>query len=414
MRGFRIEPGEIEAALAAQPGIRQAAVLLREDPPGERRLVAYVVPEAGSEPSVSDLRRALAQHLPDYMVPASFVLLAALPLNPHGKLDRARLPLPDAGNPPLGTAYVAPRGPVEEALATIWAEVLRVERVGAEDDFFELGGDSILSLQISMRAQQAGLAVSPRLLFRNPTLAGLVAAIATAGHPAPGLEPEAEPGPVPLTPIQRWFLAAQPADPHWFNQGVLLTTGRLATGRLAAALERIEARHDALRLRFASGPGGWSQTVTAPGGAPPLTVVDLSALPEERHAGAVTGACAGAQQGFDLSRGPLHRALLFDLGPDRPGRLFWAAHHLAVDGVSWRILLDELAASCAAAGLPPRTSSFSRWARRLAEHAGSALLRDELVWWRDQAWGEAPPLPVDLPEEGSGAAAPEPLRHPSP
>ncbi|HKV06813.1 MAG TPA: amino acid adenylation domain-containing protein [Thermoanaerobaculia bacterium] len=400
IRGFRIELGEIEAALVEQPGVGEAVVVSRQDG-SSPRLVAYVVPAGGEEASPDALREALLARLPAYMVPAAWVVLPALPLTANGKVDRRSLPAPEA--PATGAAQAAPQTPAEQTLAAIWAELLRVGQVGLHDNFFALGGDSILSIQICARAQKAGLRITPRLLFEHPTVAEL-AAVANSAGPV-----EAEQGlvggPVPLTPIQRWFFADDPAEPHHFNQAVLLETRRrLDPARLEAALGRLERHHDALRLRFDRGPDGWRQTGAPPASRAPLTVVDLAALPSPSWPRAIEAAAAQAQSSLDLERGPLHRALLLDLGPGERERLFWTIHHLAVDGVSWRFLLEDLNtlydgfAGGRSAGLPAKTTSFRSWAERLAGHAASPEIEAELPYWLGRPWNAAARLPLDRPE----------------
>ncbi|HYT39996.1 MAG TPA: amino acid adenylation domain-containing protein, partial [Acidimicrobiia bacterium] len=220
IRGFRIELGEVESALRQHPDVAEGVVIAREDEPGHKRLVAYLVPVGdGEAPDTPALRRFLAETLPDYMVPSAFVTLDALPLSPNGKLDRKALPAPDLGAGVAG-AYVAPRTEAEAVLAGIWAEVLGVDGVGVEDNFFELGGDSILSIQVVSRARRAGLALMPRDLFLHRTVASLAANVADAS------QQPAEQGPVtgaaPPTPIQHWFFEAQPEAPERFDQSVMI------------------------------------------------------------------------------------------------------------------------------------------------------------------------------------------------
>ncbi|RMF29114.1 MAG: amino acid adenylation domain-containing protein, partial [Chloroflexi bacterium] len=363
VRGFRIELGEIEVALRRHPRIQEAVVLAREDRPGEKRLVAYVVPPPhdGAAPTVSELRTFLQETLPDYMVPAAFVVLDAMPLTPSGKVDRRALPAPDQARPDLEGAYVAPRTREEEILAQIWAEVLGVERVGVHDNFFELGGDSILSIQVIARANQAGLRLTPRHLFQAPTVAGL-AALAGTGRAVEAEQGIVE-GPVPLTPIQHWFFERNLPNPHHWNQAVLLEVHRpLAPALLEQTIGHLLAHHDALRLRFrrrgeegtrrrgdeamrrrgdeamrerGDEAGAWEQVNAGLEDTVPLTWLDLSALPEPARRPAIEATAAQAQASLNLTYGPLLRALYFDLGPDVPDRLLLVIHHLAVDGVSW-------------------------------------------------------------------------------
>jgi amino acid adenylation domain-containing protein/non-ribosomal peptide synthase protein (TIGR01720 family) len=402
VRGFRIELGEIESTLAAHPRIREVLVTTWERSPGDRQLVAYAVP-AGDAPAAHELRAFLAERLPEHMVPAAFVLLPAFPLTPNGKLDRAALPHPDGARPELESAYRAPRNAVEEALAQLWAAVLGVERVGVEDSFFELGGDSILIIQVTARASQAGIRITPRQMFQHQT----VAALAAAATFAPAAEDEQGPveGPVPLTPIQRWFFAQDLPDPHHFNQVMLLEPREpLDAGVVEEAVARLLEHHDALRLRFERRDGGWRQWNAPPDSAVPFQTVDLSGLPDAERGAALEAAAAERQASLDLAAGPLVRAVLFQLGEGRQ-RLLVVAHHLVVDGVSWRVLVEDLETACRqlARGepvrLPPKTASFSRWAQRAARDAASPEVRAELPFWIDEAGAPRPPLPRD----GTGA-----------
>jgi len=257
VRGFRIELGEIEAVLAQHPAVKEAVVLAREDEPGHKRLVGYVVAD-GEPPSVSALREHLGRNLPDYMVPSAFVFLDALPLTPNGKVDRRALPAPSGERPELESEFVAARDEVERQLAEIWAEVLGLEKVGVHDNFFELGGDSILSIQVIARANQAGLRLSPRQLFQHPTVAGL-ASVAGRG-PAVQAEQGLVEGPVPLTPIQHWFFEQEIPNRHHWNQSLLLEVkGQLNGEALKQAVGALLRHHDALRLRFRHGPAGWDE-----------------------------------------------------------------------------------------------------------------------------------------------------------
>ncbi|HEV2733950.1 MAG TPA: amino acid adenylation domain-containing protein, partial [Longimicrobiaceae bacterium] len=360
VRGFRIEPGEIEAVLRAHAGER----------------------------------------LPEHMVPGAFVSLEALPLTVNGKLDLRALPAPEAGRSAVEGVYAAPESGAEEILARVWAEVLRLERVGIHDNFFQLGGDSILAIQVVSRAHRAGLRLSAKQLFQHQTVAAL-ARVAEVAAGAGGGEDTAA-GPVPPTPIQRWFFAQELPDPHHYNQAVLLAPREpLDPEHLRTALSALLERHGALRLRFARGPEGWSQRYGEGETELPLEAVDLSDLPEgEQDAGLETTA-AGRQAGLELENGPLLRAVHFCLGARRGERLLLVIHHLAVDGVSWRILLEELEtayrqlARGETVALPPRTTSFRRWAERLHAYARSEAPRAELPFWTRQARGTAP-LPVDF------------------
>jgi non-ribosomal peptide synthase protein (TIGR01720 family) len=399
IRGFRIEPGEVEAALLGHADVREAVVVVREDEPGQKRLVAYVVAEAGAELSGAELRERLSQRLPEHMVPGAFVALERLPLNANGKVDRRALPAPERG---AAEGYVEPRSEVEEVLSGIWAEVLRVERVGVHGNFFELGGDSILSIQVVSRARQRGLKLTPRQLFERPTIARLAEVVERVGAQSPEAAQEAVEGEAPLTPIQRRFFEEEFPARHHFNQALLLAPREaLEAGVLARAAQALEAHHDALRLRFRREGEVWKQSHAGVGRRTPLTVFDLSGLAEAERERAIEAASEQVQRSLDLARGPLLRMGWFHLGAGEAGRLLAVVHHLAVDGVSWRILLEDLESAYGqlsrgeAIRLPAKTTSWKAWAERLAEQARSEALAGEAAYWVGQAVREVARLPVD-------------------
>ncbi len=424
IRGFRVEPGEVEAALAADPEVAESVVVARTlsgNSLGDKQLVAYVVPRQGQGPEpgrrelwTGRLAERLRERLPGHLVPSLFVLLDALPLTPHGKVDRKTLPAIDAIAGDAGSA-AAPRNEREAALAAVWQGVLGLGRVGIHDNFFQIGGDSILSIQVVARARKAGLVLTPKQLFEHQTIAGL-AAIATLTATAEGIA-AADAGPVtgeaPLTPIQRAFFAETRPEPWRFNQALLFVSRAALDPRLlGAALDVLVDHHDALRLRFTREEEIWKQMHAPTGCGAPLVTADLSSLPAVRVSPAIESAVAELQGGFDLARGPLFLAALFRCaaGDDdrRRPRLLLAAHHLVVDGVSWRILLEDLETAYGQLtggerpGLSVRTTSFKSWAERLAAHARSPAVQAELGFWRSQDGGS--PLPIDFPGGGGGFA----------
>jgi amino acid adenylation domain-containing protein/non-ribosomal peptide synthase protein (TIGR01720 family) len=407
IRGFRIELGEVEAALRAHPGVADCAAVVREDEPGDRRLVAYVVGEADADA----LRAQLGETLPDYMVPGAFVRLDALPLTPNGKLDRGALPAPGY----QAQGYVAPRTPAEALLAEIWADVLRLDQVGVEDTFVELGGDSILSLMVVSRARREGLEITPGQMFEHPTIAELAAAAAAGGSgegedAGTRAEQGRVEGRVPLTPIQAWFAEQEQPVPAHYNQAVLLEVdASVADGVLERALEAVLDHHDALRLRFRRTEDGWEQWHGDAAGIA-LERVDLSALPAGERDGAQRAAAEARQAGLDLEHGPLGRAVLFDRGEE--GRvLLLVLHHFVVDGVSWRILREDLERACArlAAGeavdLGPKSTSYRQWAESLRAHAESDAARAEADHWLAQGADGVALLPVEGAGERTMAAS---------
>ncbi len=426
VRGFRIEPGEVESALLRHPQVRHAVVTAREDTPGLKRLVAYLVcqprePGSPPNPATAEWRSFLAPLLPEQMVPSAFVLLAALPLLPNGKLDRRSLPAPDLASLSARTTHRAARTPEEAMLCAIWREVLGVSEVGVDDNFFELGGDSILSIQIIARANRAGLRLTPRQLFEHQTVAGLAAVADTSRVVV--AEQGAVEGGVRLTPIQARFFSWVEVAPHHFNQTVMLEA-RAALDLVA--LERVVAalvgHHDALRLRFMRDEAGaWVAHNAAVEESRVVSLIDLSAVggqagskaSNEVGSGAggdvetrrrlLEAAAAQAQQSLFLSDGPLLRIVLFDGGNGLGVRLLLVIHHLVIDGVSWRILLDDLQRGYeqATTGDPidfdAKGTSWREWAER--QHAYVTTAVAETRYWEAEVSGERALLPRDF-EDG--------------
>ncbi|MCP4657237.1 MAG: amino acid adenylation domain-containing protein [bacterium] len=406
VRGFRIELGEIEAVLGGHPAVREVVVVARRDEATSgQRLVAYVV--SGESPTIGELRDVVKEKLPEFMVPSAFVFLDSMPLTPNGKVDRRALPAPEVSRPRLGTAFTAPTSPAEEELAKIWTELLGYgvpgrERVGVNDSFFELGGDSILSIQVVSRAREVGLRLTPRDLFRHPTIAELAAAATSV--PVPQVEQGPVTGRVPLMPIQRWFLDRDPAAPHHFNQALLLELREaLDPPRLAAALGVLMKHHDALRLRLHQEGSEWRQINAGVEVEVPWVRVDLAALADDGQRAALEEVAAAVQGSLHLSCGPLVRMALVDRGPERSGRLLWVVHHLAVDGVSWRVLLEDLERVYrqlergAGVALPAKTTSFRDWSEKLREYARSEAPAAELDGWLAAGAERVRSLPRDHP-----------------
>ncbi|MEU1805438.1 non-ribosomal peptide synthase/polyketide synthase [Streptomyces sp. NPDC019937] len=413
IRGFRIEPGEIEAALTRHPSVAEAVVALARD--GERKLLAaYLVPVRGEAvPEPEELRSLLGRELPDYMVPAVFITLDELPLTANDKVDRRRLPAPDWAAATAGAEYVAPRTDTERILAEIMGPLLGRERVGVEDNFFMLGGDSILSIQVASRARQAGLSVTPRELFRHPTIASLATVATATARPAADAGPVS--GEVPLTPIQHWFLRSGSPRPEHFNQSVLVELDRDPDPRaLRQALRALLVHHDALRMAYERRADGTVRQYCPPPdetGLDPLREVDLSGLAEPERRAAEEAAMAEANAGFALDSGPLLAARLLRPGQGLRPSLFLTVHHLVVDGVSWRVLLEDLetayrqALDGAPADLGARTTSVRDWSRRLTEHTTAGGFDAELPHWTAVAADCAAGIPVDGEAEGGNTVA---------
>ena len=403
LRGFRIEIGEIEVKLNAIGFVEEAVVVIRGED-REKRILAYVVVKDSREKSLirTDLKKILQEQLPEYMIPAAFVLLDQIPLTPSGKIDREALPEPDYQ---AEQTYSAPRTPAEKTLATIWEQVLRVPKVGIYDNFFEIGGDSILSIQISSRAKQAGLDVSTKALFTHPTIAAVAEhcqAIASVAIPQ-----EAISGEMPLLPVQAWFLAESKRPQH-YNQAVLLVAPEgFHRDDLRNMVHALYMRHDALRLRFLQDEQGWTAVHRPFNQAMVEASCMVETLPDDTAAGSafVTQRCNYWQARFDLTAGPLIRAVYFkssETGDPSGERVFIVLHHIVVDGVSWRILLADLeqAFRQGQAGqtvtLAQKTSSFKQWGEALAQWAKGKELQQQKEYWLNQTRLPVTELPVDM------------------
>ncbi|MBD2467741.1 non-ribosomal peptide synthetase [Nostoc sp. FACHB-145] len=399
IRGFRIELAEIEVVITQHPQVRDAVVIAREDKPGSKNLAAYVIPE-GTKPSSSELRSFLQEKLPDYMVPASFTIMEALPITPNGKVDRRALPVPEFEFND-STSLVAPRTDSEKILLQIWQDVLLLKQVCIHDNFFELGGDSIIGIQIIARANQAGLKLTPKQLFQHQTIAQLAAvAVKTTSQEA---EQGLVTGIVPLTPIQHWFFERNLPEPHHFNQSVLLEVPpNIKPELLEKALQKLLYHHDALRLRYVQQAAQWQQCSVVDYRLS-LVIADLSGLTPAEQTKAIESQADEIQRSLNLTDGPLLRVVLFNLGEFSPGRLLVVIHHLAVDGISWRILLEDLSQiykqldSGNSIQLPAKTTSFKDWAIRLHNYADDEELRTELDYWLNSMQFAVAPIPLDFP-----------------
>ncbi|WP_051898658.1 non-ribosomal peptide synthetase [Sciscionella sediminilitoris] len=373
LRGFRIELGEIEAVLGGHPEVRAATVVLRAaGPDGPARLVGYVVGDGEA-----DLRAHLARSLPEYMVPAAIMRLPELPLTANGKIDENALPAPEF----RGTG-TAPAGAREQAMTTAFAEVLGLDRVGVDDGFFDLGGDSILVIQLVARAREAGLVISPRDVFTAQDPRSLAALARTSEE---NREPEgAGIGALTPTPIMRWF--TELGEPSGFHQSMLLR-GPAGTdpARLTAALGVVLDRHDALRMRRTEA-GGYE--IPEPGSVEPAALMSTVSAEGRELRELVAEQSRAAADSLRLD-GPLLRAVWIDAGP-REGRLLLLAHHLLVDAVSWRILLPDLLAALEGRPLAPVRTSLRRWGKQLAVAAASPERLAELDGWREVLRGGDP------------------------
>ena len=406
VRGFRIELGEIESVLGGHPAVEQAVVIVREDRPGDKRLAAYLVPVDPEEaPTVGALRGYLKERLPEYMVPPIFIVLDAMPLTPNGKVDRRSLPAPDRNRPELGEEYVAPRNPTEAALVAIWSRVLEIERIGVNDDFFDLGGDSLMVIKVVSQANKAGLGVTTKQVFQNRTVAELAAVAGTSEILA---EQGAVTGDTPCTPAQLHFLELGHPNPGWHSLGTLLELETAVdVDAVEEAMRLMLVQHDNLRVRLAE-RAGRPAMVTAD--APPETGgvelhrIDLSGLDEAEQQVRIRDTVFDLTRSFDLANGPLFKGAYLDRGPGREKLVFLIAHFFAADVGSWHTLLDDFDTyyrALAAGKTPerqPKTTAARQWAERLAERAAGAAIREQLPFWLSEERRAATPLPKDHPE----------------
>ena len=420
VRGYRIEPGEIEAVLGEHPDVRDCAVVVRRDPPGDARLAAYVVPRPGAALAERSLREHAERSLPEPMRPSSYRLLASLPLTPNGKLDRAALPAPEAGPGDEGEGWAAPRDPLEGVLAGIWEEVLGRPRIGAHDDFFALGGHSLLATRVASRVRSVlAVEIPVRRVFEARTVAALARAVREeqeerlAAPPLPPLAPVPRDGDLPLSFAQQrlWFIAQlAPGSAAYNLAAAYRARGPLDAGALAVSLTELARRHEALRTVFARGADGPVQVIVG-ATALSLPAVDLSGLAPPGRPGQVAIEieteverlrAAEAARPFDLARGPLLRTALLSLGPEDHVVLF-TLHHIVGDGWSNGVLVHDLTALYEAcrqgrpSPLPPlpiQYADFAVWQRGwLAGPPGEA----QLAYWRAALAG-APPV-LDLPTD---------------
>ncbi|WUG89338.1 amino acid adenylation domain-containing protein [Streptomyces sp. NBC_00454] len=397
IRGFRIELGEIAAALSELDEVTQAAVIVREDGPGGKQLVGYATLRPGGSADSADLRRMLTDRLPEYMIPAAVVLVPDLPTTANGKLDRRALPAPDYGGLATGAAA---RNEVEEVLCRAFAEVLGLGTVGITDNFFDLGGDSIVAMRLISRARRQGLVLTVEEVFAHKTVEALAPHASAAEI---DIEDEVDPfGDVPATPIMQWLRGRGELIDRFGQFALIQTPVGVRADHLDTAVRALAGHHDVLRARLERSPSWRLHIPDGPLTVPPAGVVDVveaAGLDQEALAAAIAAHRESAAGRLRPDDGVMFQAVWFDAGSTRPGRLLLVLHHLVVDGVSWRILLDDLqtAYTAAAAGLPPELgapgTSLRSWAGRLEEEARSPERLAELAAWKDALALPAPLKP---------------------
>ena len=416
IRGFRIELSEVEDALGKINTIREVAVIAREDSPGVKRLVAYYVPVQGANPTITELRSELKQILPEYMIPSAFVPMDVLPVTANGKLDRRALPKPELDSE-TALKRVPPRTEKEIILVDIWKQVLNLDELGIRDNFFEVGGDSILSIQIISRTKLAGLHITTKQIFENQTIEELAAVASEVESPVLAEQGLVE-GEFPLSPIQHWFFDHRFVDEHHWNQSVLLDVKadkNFSFAELQVALHALVLQHDALRLRFERAEQGVRQYLSsAEDVTAHVSIQEIELQPDEADAKAITAHCDRIQASLNLMNGPLLAAGLFKL-PGGQRKLLLVLHHLVVDGVSWRILLEDFNAALEAAQkqqdvkLGYKTTSYKQWTQALIEGVELGHLNNEIDYWETVIEKEKPSLPIDYP--GGSATVAETVVH---
>jgi amino acid adenylation domain-containing protein/non-ribosomal peptide synthase protein (TIGR01720 family) len=400
IRGYRIELAEIEAALDTHPAVTQSVVVAREHRPGARQLIAYVVAD---EADAAALRAHAAAALPDYMVPAAVVVLDRLPLMSNGKLDRSALPAPDFTAQGGGRA---PENDTERTLRDLFADALGLpaEAVGTDDDFFTFGGDSIVAMQLVARARTGGLRVTPRQVFQHRTVAALAAVAVPLGTAERHAVHDDGTGTVPLIPIMRALLERGGPIAAYHQAALVQTPADLTEPGLLTVLKALADRHDMLRAQLVRKPE-WLLRVPAAQDTDVstwLTRADVRGADTDEVRAAISRHAETARAGLDPDAGAMVRAVWFDAGPGQPGRLLILVHHLVIDGVSWRVLLPDLATAWAAvrggraAELAPVELSFARWAKLLGARATDPAAEDELPWWTS-ARAEGAELPLARP-----------------
>lgn len=426
IRGVRIEPAEIEAALLEQDAIKEAVVIAADNPTGEKVLIAYLVAKSPEFVlSVDELGNNLLEKLPSSMLPSEFVWLKAMPLTTTGKIDRRALPtaarLGSENADPLAllektSEYVAPRTPTEIALAKMWAEVLRVEQVGIYQRFSELGGDSLIAAQLVARSRSLFQVPLPfRVLFRMQTIVE-VAKYLDEAQAAQKLKTQAAQtvdaatayGEVPFTHSQARFINHHFPSEHWWNISYIFKLDR-AYGNAAIfeqAIQHVFRHHDALRMQFVIDESGWKQFIAPPDVVQKsgFEVVDLSDRPIKEREIAIMEMAAQYQKSLNLREGPLMRVVLFNLGETKPYHLLIIIHHMVTDSVSYLITVQDIITACvqltqgSSVQLPPQTTPFKEWAEKIHAYAQSAEFKREQDYYLALPWDQAGPLPTDKPD----------------
>jgi amino acid adenylation domain-containing protein/non-ribosomal peptide synthase protein (TIGR01720 family) len=365
----------------------------------EKRLAAYYTTQKAI--SISEIRKFLVNKLPSYMIPSYYVRLDEIPLTPNGKVNRENLPAPEDTRPELSTDYAPPETKIEGILAKIWAEAFGLQEIGIHDNFFDLGGDSIINIQITTQATQKKLFFTPKMLFENPTIASLAEVVEMESTIA--ADQGQVTGSVPLTPIQHWFFNGELSNPHHYNQAMLVETNTsLNKETLEKALYELALHHDTLRSRFTPSKLGWKQEIIGAAGAEiPVTWKDLSDCNVQEQNEIIEKVTEDINASLNISHGPIAHAAFFKFKDGKPRKLLIIAHHLVIDSVSWRVLFEDLETALRIANgedvsLPAKTSSIKQWAEALTQYAQSKAVTKDIAYWKTYcSMDDISPIPVD-------------------
>jgi amino acid adenylation domain-containing protein/non-ribosomal peptide synthase protein (TIGR01720 family) len=392
IRGYRVELGEVEKTLQTNLQISAAVVIAIENINKEKELVAYIVSKNSLQ--VSELREYLGMRIPSYMIPLHFIELTSLPLTANGKVDKCKLPHPDESNMRRGTTYVAPRNGDEKTLVDAYEAVLKKKNLGIKEDFFALGGDSIKSIQIVSLLRQKGYLLTIQDVLLNPVIEALAGKIKLS---TPVIDQDVVTGIIPLSPAQRAFFENDFTLKHHYNQSVLLSSKKaIEPESIRAALTKLIAHHDALRMVFRNSATGWIQENK---GLEQSYSFESFEYIDKHH---FETTCDKIQSGIDLENGPLLKVALFKGAEE--DRLLFVAHHLVIDGVSWRIFLEDLSnlyqqnLSGQPFKLPLKTDSFKLWMEKQIAYASGEQLKKEKTYWEQLELMNVKSLPLDYPE----------------
>ncbi|MEO6695996.1 MAG: amino acid adenylation domain-containing protein, partial [Ignavibacteria bacterium] len=404
IRGFRIELGEIEFVMNQYEDLKEAVVIAKEFKKGDKRLIAFVIPKNNVNVKTEDLRNYLKLKLPDYMVPSQIVFLEKMPLSQNGKIDRKFLNDYEFTRDENASDYVSASTNIEQKLVNIWKETLSINKIGIHDNFFEFGGDSILSIQIISQANQQGLKITLKQIFQYQTIAELSKVIEISDT-SEIIDQGNVSGEVLLTPVQKWFFNLDLPEPHHFSHSVLLTTpSGLNPVFLKRAVEAVVKQHDALRLRFKKEGKEWMQTNSEFENAELFDVEDVSAIDSQVQNKIIESGISKLQTTLDLANGPLIKMRLFKTG-DNSDRLLILIHHLCIDVVSWRIILEDIynvyyqLSRGEEIVLPSKTTSFKEWSKKLSKYSNNEKISTDEDYWLNFAGKYSEQIPKDYDKD---------------